>query len=127
MRSKAAFIVGAGVGYVLGTRAGRQQFEKIADVRRRAWSDPRVQSAVTGLEAKAGELAKSEGSALLGKVTSTVQSRVGSVRGGGESSTSGSTPPAVAGGTTEGGGTGTEPGSPFVTPPGPSYPAGQAD
>ncbi len=87
MRSKAAFIVGTGLGYVLGARAGRQRFEKIAALSRRAWQDPRVQATVNDLEAKAADLAKAEATVLKDKVTGTVKSAVGSVRGG-QSSTS---------------------------------------
>jgi hypothetical protein len=82
MRSKAAFIVGTGLGYVLGARAGRQRFEKIAALSRRAWQDPRVQATVNDLESKAADLARTEASALKEKVTGTVRSTVGSVRGG---------------------------------------------
>jgi hypothetical protein len=81
MRAKAAFIVGTGLGYVLGARAGRQRFEKIAALSRRAWQDPRVQATVSDLEAKAADLAKSEAAALKDKVAGTVKSAVGSVRG----------------------------------------------
>lgn len=46
MGFKTGVIVGFGVGYVLGTKAGRERYEEI----RRAWDDfsgnPRVQEAV---------------------------------------------------------------------------------
>lgn len=64
MKSKAAFIIGAGLGYVLGTRAGREQWEKASEWTRDAWADPRVQAQVNDLSAKATEFAKTEGSAL---------------------------------------------------------------
>ncbi|MGV8966422.1 MAG: hypothetical protein ACOH2F_09095 [Cellulomonas sp.] len=64
MQSKAAFIIGAGLGYILGTRAGREQWDKATGWTRDAWSDPRVQSQVNDLSAKATEFAKTEGSAL---------------------------------------------------------------
>jgi hypothetical protein len=81
MRSKAAFIVGTGLGYVLGTRAGRQRFETIAALGRRAWHDPRVQSAVHDLEGRAVDLAKTEAAILKDRVSHTVKSAVGSARG----------------------------------------------
>ena len=82
MRSKAAFIVGTGLGYVLGARAGRQRFEKLAAAGRRAWQDPRVQSKVSDLETKAADLARAEAVALKDKAAGSVRSAVGSARGG---------------------------------------------
>ena len=85
MRSKAAFIVGTGLGYVLGTRAGRQRFEKIRAWTSTAWQHPQVQARVTELEAKAADFAKSEGAALRGRLTESVRTAVGSSRGVGPS------------------------------------------
>jgi hypothetical protein len=81
MRSKAAFIVGTGVGYVLGTRAGRQRFDKIKGWTSTAWQHPKVQAKVTDLEAKAADLARSEVAALKGRVTESVRTAVGSSKG----------------------------------------------
>jgi histidinol-phosphate/aromatic aminotransferase/cobyric acid decarboxylase-like protein len=86
MKSKAFFIAGAGMGYVLGTRAGREQFEKIKKWSMSMWQDPRVQAQVNDLEARAAEFAKTEGAALKDKVAETVKSVVGSVRDGAGSS-----------------------------------------
>jgi len=82
MKSKAAFIVGTGLGYVLGTRAGRQQLEKFKGWTREVWEDPRLQAHVNDFGSKATEFAKTEGSALKDKVTGTVKSVVGSFDGG---------------------------------------------
>jgi hypothetical protein len=117
MRSKAAFIVGTGLGYVLGTRAGRQRFETIKGWTRRAWENPQVQSRVTELESKAADFARSEGAAIKGRVTENLRSAVSSARGG--------TPtrpidryPVAPTGENVAGGTSTAPGAPFTTPPG---------
>lgn len=67
MKTKAAFVLGAGIGYVLGTRAGRQQFEKIKGWASDTWNDPRVQSRVDDLESTAAQFAKEQGSALADK------------------------------------------------------------
>ena len=83
MRSKAAFIVGTGLGYVLGARAGRQRFETIAAAGRRGWQDPRVQARVSDLESRAADLARAEATVLKDKVTGSVRSAVGSARAGG--------------------------------------------
>jgi hypothetical protein len=117
MRSKAAFIVGTGVGYVLGTRAGRQRFEKIKGWTLSAWENPQVQARVSELEAKAADLARSEGAALKGRVTENLRSAVSSARGGTPTRPIDRYPVAPTGDNVAGG-TSTEPGSPFTTPPG---------
>ncbi len=82
MGSRSAFIVGTGLGYVLGTRAGRQRFEKIKGVTLRAWNSPQVQERVHELEGKAADFARSEATALKGRVTENLKSAVSSARGG---------------------------------------------
>ncbi|WP_448058476.1 YtxH domain-containing protein [Cellulomonas hominis] len=77
MKAKAAFVVGAGIGYVLGTRAGRQQFEKIKGWADDAWHDPRVQAAVGDVEERAAQFAKEQGAALKDRAVDAVKSRVG--------------------------------------------------
>lgn len=47
MRLKLLFLVGLGVGYVLGARAGRPRYEQIKAKATEAWEDPRVQKVVT--------------------------------------------------------------------------------
>ncbi|GIG37347.1 YtxH domain-containing protein [Cellulomonas pakistanensis] len=76
MKGKLAFVLGAGVGYVLGTRAGRAQFEKIKGWASDAWHDPRVQSTVDDLESKAAGFAKDQGAALKDKAVDAVKSAV---------------------------------------------------
>jgi hypothetical protein len=68
MQSKAAFIIGAGLGYLLGTRKGREQLDKAKEWTQEAWADPRVQAQVNDLSTKATEFAKTEGSALKERV-----------------------------------------------------------
>ncbi len=65
MRAKAAFVAGAGVGYVLGTRAGRQQYERIVRASRAVWSHPLVQTPISGLEAKAADLARAQSVVMI--------------------------------------------------------------
>lgn len=96
MKGKLAFVLGAGVGYVLGTRAGRVQFEKIKGWASDAWHDPRVQSTVDDLESKAAGFAKDQGAALKDKAVDAVKSAVSrtSDDDGAASGTTTSTPPA---------------------------------
>jgi hypothetical protein len=42
MKGKLAVLAGVGVGYVLGTKAGRERYEQIRGGARRLWQDPRV-------------------------------------------------------------------------------------
>ncbi len=50
MRGKLVLIVGFGIGYVLGARAGRQRYEEIKRAVSRLWNDPRVQHQVRNVE-----------------------------------------------------------------------------
>lgn len=82
MKGKLAFVVGAGVGYLFGTRAGRQQFEKIKGWATETWNDPRVQGYVHDTQQQATEFAKTQGAALKDKAVHTARSRFGSGEGG---------------------------------------------
>lgn len=46
MKGKILFVVGLGVGYVLGTRAGRERYEQISRAAERVWNRPDVQQGV---------------------------------------------------------------------------------
>lgn len=46
MRGKILFVVGLGVGYVFGTRAGREKYEQMKTAALGLWNDPRVQKRV---------------------------------------------------------------------------------
>ncbi|WP_255590266.1 YtxH domain-containing protein [Cellulomonas sp. PS-H5] len=109
MKGKLAFVLGAGVGYVLGTRAGRAQFEKIKGWASDAWHDPRVQSTVDDLESKATGFAKDQGAALKDKAVDAVKSAVSRTSDDDATEASGATRTAPPAGTT--------PTTP-VTPPG---------
>ena len=50
MKGKILLVVGLGIGYVLGARAGREQYEKIKATASKFWNDPRVQKQVDKAE-----------------------------------------------------------------------------
>jgi hypothetical protein len=50
MRGKILFAAGLAVGYVLGTRAGRERYEQLKNAALGFWNDPRVQHRVDQVE-----------------------------------------------------------------------------
>lgn len=50
MRGKILFVAGLGLGYVLGTRAGREKYEQLKSAAMKFWNDPRVQRQVDAAE-----------------------------------------------------------------------------
>jgi hypothetical protein len=51
MKGKILFVAGLGIGYVLGSRAGRERYESIKKSASKLWNDPRVQKQVDTAEA----------------------------------------------------------------------------
>jgi hypothetical protein len=60
MRGKAGLVIGLAVGYVLGTRAGRERYEQIKSQWLKVWNTEQVQTQVT----KVKDFAKSQAMAL---------------------------------------------------------------
>lgn len=76
MKGKIAFVLGAAVGYVLGTRAGRERYEQIKRGAQRLWNTDPVQrgvhimrDAVDERAEEAKRLTRRFGSQLLGKLS----------------------------------------------------------
>ena len=63
---KLTLLAAAAAGYVLGSRAGRERYEQIKTQATRAWTNPKVQSAVDDVQAQARQtgtdVAKAAGS-----------------------------------------------------------------
>jgi len=77
VKTRLAFIVGAGVGYVLGTRAGRERFEELAGRVEVIWLHPRVQRGVRGAQAAAQEAAGRHLPHLAARVVRAAREAVG--------------------------------------------------
>jgi hypothetical protein len=82
--SKLGFIVGVGVGYVLGAKAGRRRYEQIKARADKVWQSPTVQHKVNDatqvvrdkapeLQHKVASVAKDAGSAVKAKVSGSDQ------------------------------------------------------
>jgi len=76
LKYRATFIAGAALGYVLGTKAGRERYEQIKRASRRLSENPTVQETAGLIRAQAGELA---GNARH-KVNETVGDRIPGLR-----------------------------------------------
>ena len=81
MKGNILFVFGLFLGYLLGTRAGRERYEQIKAGAGKVWQDPRVQRQVHTVEGfvkdKAPDLADKATSAAK-SVASTVRSARGS-------------------------------------------------
>ena len=56
-RTKMTFVLGFAVGYVLGSKAGRQRYQQISELAHRVAGDPRVQDAVETVKTEAASAA----------------------------------------------------------------------
>lgn len=71
MRNKLFFLAGLGVGYVLGSKAGRQRYEQIAQASRRVAEHPKVQETAGLIQAKTGTLVNTAKDVLNSKLEGT--------------------------------------------------------
>jgi hypothetical protein len=72
MRYRVTFVAGLAAGFVIGARAGRERYEQMKKIARRAADHPAVQQAAGAAAAQAGNLAKT----AKDKVTGQMQQRV---------------------------------------------------
>jgi hypothetical protein len=84
MRYRAAFFVGLAVGYIAGTRAGRERYEQMKQFTRKAAENPTVRQATKAASEKATELSKAamdKASSRMPKLTETAKSSASKMRG----------------------------------------------
>ncbi|MFM2353932.1 MAG: hypothetical protein RLZZ608_1338 [Actinomycetota bacterium] len=79
MRGKILFAAGLAVGYVLGTRAGRERYEQLKGAVKGFWNDPRVQQRVDQVE----DFVKEKAPEVAEFVTDGAKNLVGQVTGRG--------------------------------------------
>lgn len=80
MKGKLMLVAGAAIGYVFGTRAGRERYEQLKQNMTKAWNDPRVQEKVTEAEHFVSETAKEKIPQVQEKVTEKARSATGAAR-----------------------------------------------
>lgn len=90
MKNKLIFVVGAGVGYVLGARAGRKSYDQIAAKASALWNDEKVQKTVSDVES----FVKDKAPVVQQKISDTTKGAVGKVTGKSSSSSDASGFPA---------------------------------
>jgi hypothetical protein len=76
---KLMLLVAGGVGYVLGTRAGRERYEQIKKTAMRVKEDPRVQEKAHQAADVVKETAQQKGPAVKDKVASAASTAAGKV------------------------------------------------
>jgi hypothetical protein len=89
------FIGGIAVGYVLGTRAGRERYEQLKRLARTAAESPAVQQAAGALQAQASGALKGATGKVAHSAIQKVSDRVPGMRHRGDGSAVDATQPAA--------------------------------
>jgi hypothetical protein len=93
MRYRVIFFVGLGVGFVIGARAGRERYEQLKKLVRKAADSPAVQQAAGAAQAQAAGMARS----ARDKVTGSIQERLPKLAETARSKVAGTAPEPVRG------------------------------
>jgi SLT domain-containing protein len=70
---KISLLIGGAIGYVLGTRAGRERYEQIKNQAQAVWTNPKVQRKAT----QAQDFAKDKASDAAATATTAAKAKVG--------------------------------------------------
>jgi hypothetical protein len=84
MRARITFLAGFAVGFVAGARAGRERYEQMVKLGRKAVEHPAVQQAGRTVGTKATEFSKTAGQKAaerMPKIAETAKSSASKVRG----------------------------------------------
>jgi hypothetical protein len=84
MRYRVTFLAGLAIGFVAGTRAGRERYEQMKKLARKAAESPAVRKATQAAGEKATELtkvAKDKAATRVPRLTETAKSSASKVRG----------------------------------------------
>lgn len=76
MGMKFGVLVGLGIGYVLGTRAGREQYERIRETTQRLRRTPLVARPLDAAGQKMSDIVRAQGEAVTDKVADAVKERL---------------------------------------------------
>ena len=85
MRRRFTFLAGIAVGFVAGTRAGRERYEQMVKLSRKVVESPAVQQATRAAGAKATELSRAAGqkaSDRMPKIAATAKSGASKAKSG---------------------------------------------
>jgi hypothetical protein len=85
MRTRITFLAGFAVGFVAGARAGRERYEQMVKLGRKAVENPAVQQATHAATAKAAEFSKAAGQKAaqrMPKVAQTAKSSATKAKSG---------------------------------------------
>jgi FMN-dependent NADH-azoreductase len=88
MKKKLLFVLGAAVGYVVGTRTGRKGYEKLKDQVGEVWQKPAVQDGIVRAELFAEEKIPVVGHTVSAAVQTAADSVTNAVKKNDESSSS---------------------------------------
>ena len=103
MKGKVLFVVGLGVGYVLGTRAGRQRYEQIKSAWLKVWDSPAVQKQVHSVQDYTADRIGDLGTVVTENIKRAVTKSNGSASKSKESTTSATKSGTAAGSATKSG------------------------
>ncbi|MDP9823737.1 hypothetical protein [Nocardioides massiliensis] len=125
MMRKLTFLAGFAAGYVVGARAGRDSYDRIADKAQQAWKDPRVQEKVGQVQEVAKDKAEQAQEAVMEKASGLAEdvkdrasSDGGAAGGSGETAGSASSADAEGAGVTPTLPSSTDPDAPSEAPTG---------